>query len=149
MKRILCIGALAASLGYYLSHKSPEPKGMAYFYMAPDAGKLVSDGLKRMKDSGAHYTSEQMYAMMSIAAGADGRVDLSEARELCDVVLNPESALGRLARPYSPANGSPPACVISERWKDLAARLMETNGDGMLSENEVQYGIDKIHGRLK
>ena len=167
MKKALCIGALVAALsaGAFWYGRKAEPKsqylpsvavvpvaepGQDDFVMNMnhEAMRSYRDGLERMRNVGVEYTSEQVQVMLRCAdkdynpKDMEHRLDVDEARELYEVVLNPDSYLGRIAMPKK--GGSPPLVRMPPRYEPLLRALIDYDRNGVATAEEMR----RAHARI-
>ncbi len=165
MKQIAtCIGALVLAVGagsfWYGRHEAvqrqkqvvaapvglPEPAWA--MNMCPEAMKYFRSGMDRMKAVGVDYSSDQIMMMLRCAdrdynpTDKEHRLDVNEAKELYEIVLNPDSVLGRLVmKEPAPLHQ---LVKMPERYEPLVLNLIDYNNDGIVSKEEAKQAHYKL-----
>ncbi len=118
--------------------------------MHPEAMSYYSKGMERMKSAGVSYREDQIMLMLRCAdreydAGKKvHRLDVEEARELYEVVLNPDSALGRLAMPLDRIPTVKHSVPMPSHYEPLVPCLLDENNDNLVSKEETRSGHAKM-----
>ena len=155
MKKALCIGALVCMAGafWYGRQAKPEsqyrppvvekaPQSDFVMNMNSEAVYYFKKGMDRMKAAGVEYTEDQAVVMMKCAdrdysaKDKEHRLDAEEAKELYEVVLSPDSALGRLARQHD--KGARPLMKVPAHYEPLLRTLIDYDRNGVVSADEVR-----------
>lgn len=160
----MCIGALVLSAGafWYGRHDAGKQQYEAMakpaalsepdwaMYMNPEAMNYYNRGMERMKAVGVSYREDQVILMMRCAdreydAGKKAhRLDVKEAQELYEVVLNPDSALGRLAMPLDRIPAAKHSVPMPSHYERLVPYLLDENNDRLVSKEETRSGHAKL-----
>jgi hypothetical protein len=160
------IGALVLTAGAFLygrhdtekhQYEAVQAKPVALsepewaMHLNHEALSYFEKGMERMKAVGVSYRRDQIFLMLRCAdreynsSGKAYRLDVKEARELYEVVLNPDSALGRLAMPLDRIHADKHSVPMPSHYEPLVLCLLDENNDGLVSKEETKNG----HARLR
>jgi len=148
--KLLCISALVAAFagGYWYNSRKPEAKNKDFaIELGKGAREYLDTGMSRMRLAGADYSPVQLVVILKDAdANKDNRIDLEEAKDLYNDVLNPDMPLGKLALQYrGPENPEIQHSVrIPEKWEKTLTALIDENKDYSITKEELYRGGYKM-----
>ncbi len=140
----------------YNGVKAEEPyrEYMHGVWASKDAAEILDSAWDKMLSKGALFDIRAWGAICDIA-GEDKLISAGEAKEIADVVLNPETSVGKLWLPYKgpiiplvPSKAEQLKLeaehVRYKKWDSVMTPLVDDDGDGVHSMPELLKSAYKV-----